>query len=162
MSAHLDPPPGACAGNCLHSSAQITPQVRQPVSEELDEMFALILQQSVMCSGRGLIRNCRDVAATNNVLSALIVSKPGYAYSSQVESRFLHPFYLFQWISHQERWLVSSMQDPRTGMPRLWINVLTPQGKVPPMWTFSSLQIPPRAQVLNKCFIFSILPSYFL
>ena len=28
-------------------------------------------------------------------------------------------------------------------MPRLWHDLLTPQGEDPPMWTFSSLQIPP-------------------
>ena len=40
--------------------------------------------------------------------------------------------------------LISSMQDPRTVMPRLWLDLLTPQGSGLPIHTTSSLQIPPR------------------
>ena len=29
-------------------------------------------------------------------------------------------------------------------MPKLWLDLLTPQSEGPPMWTFSSFQIPPR------------------
>ena len=61
-------------------------------------------------------------------LSTLIVSKPACMHSLQVESRILQPLYLSQsfYLSQE---LVVSAQDPRTEMPRLWLNLLTPQGK---------------------------------
>ena len=37
-----------------------------------------------------------------------------------------------------------SVQDPRNGMPKLWLDLLAPQSEGPPMWTFSSFQISPR------------------
>ena len=96
----------------------------------------------------GCSRQCK-------ALSTLTVSKPACAHSSWVESRLLQPFCLSQWISQQASGLVSSMRDPRTQMPRLWLNLLTPLGASPPVWTFCSLQISPRSTSPNpKPFFF--------
>lgn len=50
------------------------------------------------------------------------------------------------------------MQDHRTRVPRLWLNLLTPEDKGPPMQSFSSLQIPPRGTGSHSmpCFDFHI------
>ena len=91
------------------------------------------------------------------VLSTVIVDQPAHAHSSRVESRLLQPFCLSQRFSRQPRGLVSSMYNTRIGMPSLWLNLLAPQGKGPPIQTFSSFQIPLRGRGPNPTPFF---PSY--
>lgn len=66
-------------------------------------------------------------------VSALIVGKPDCIHSLRVES--LYPPALLSALAdvpEGKGGLVSSVQDFRTGMPRLWPKLLTPQGKGPP------------------------------
>ena len=44
-----------------------------------------------------------------------------------------------------------SVQEPRNGMPKLWLDLLAPQSEGPPMWTFSSFHNPFGAQVPTSC-----------
>lgn len=68
--------------------------------------------------------------------------------SSRVEPCPLQPFYLPQLFSREPRGLDSSMEDPRTGMSSLWLDLLTRQGRRAPCtlpgaqgltWSSSSL-----------------------
>ena len=64
-----------------------------------------------------------------------------------------------QQISQQAELVDSSMQDPRIGMPRPWLNMLTPQGQGPPLWTSSFLYIPLKS-VGPDLMLFSLSSSY--
>ena len=46
------------------------------------------------------------------------------------------------------------------GMPQLWLDLLTLQGRCAPVWTFSSLQIPSRGAGPDLMLLFSILVGY--
>lgn len=68
---------------------------------------------------------------------------------SQVESRLLLPFSLSQQFSKPAKGLVSSARDPRTGTSSLWFDLLTLQGKYPPVWSSFSSESPPRGSGPN-------------
>lgn len=53
------------------------------------------------------------------------------------------------------------VQDPRTGIPRLWLSLLAPlpNASVPPL-EISSLHIHPRGTSLDPMFGFSVLPGF--
>ena len=79
-------------------------------------------------------------------------AKSSCAHSSQVEPRLLQPLSLSQQFSGQPRGLASFTQDPRTGMPSLWLNPLTPWGGSLPIRSPFSSETPPGAQVLTHLF----------
>ena len=70
-------------------------------------------------------------------------AKSSCAHSSQVEPRLLQPLSLSQQFSGQPRGLASFTQDPRTGMPSLWLNPLTPWGGSLPIRSPFSSETPP-------------------
>ena len=140
--------PCVCADSGLHGSAWITPQVSLSLSARLDQIFSLITCQAVVWVGLEHLPlrtgKCGEEAAASAwlFLSRFLASQ--HVGTPCKESRLLQVFRWSQQISQQERGLVSSVQDPQTGMPRLWVDLFPPQGEGPHVWTFCFLQIPPK------------------
>lgn len=123
------------------------------VSAELDSLFPVLdrprpprLWCSPLWSGK-----CSEVASASARLS-----ESQHTHFSRVESRLLQPLRLSQWISQQARGLVPSVQDPRSGIPRLWLSLLAPQCQGLPMQAFF-LTDPPQGTSPNPMPFFPYL-----
>lgn len=131
--------PGTLAGSqWLHAPvwATVVATARSPM------VCLCVLSQGL--AGRGLVPGCGGasrarvfapfrlepvgvVAATNARLYPFWLLASQHVHTASKGSQDLRPLSA-QWLFQKARWPISSAPDPRTGMPRLWLNLLALQG----------------------------------
>ena len=123
-------------------------------------MYYHVISGSSWGTQWAVMRNQTTTGAVLNLLSSpCLKSKPALAHSLWAKSRLCTALLLVPLAFQPAKGLVCPVSDPRTGVPNMWLNQLTPQGRSPLMYSPFSFEFPPSRTGPDLITSFPFLPD---